>query len=125
MYGNIQSKRSKQVDSETLAKSSNIHLGKANNTVNRTTQQGVQSCMYLILGIQYPTNKKMICYKSIPDPVVSDTLKDGTTSKLGTYMENFIALAMGGATDIQCRRKARLMTCCIYYLSVMEFQPKW
>ena len=80
-YGNIQSKRSKQVDYETLSKCWNIYLSKANNTVTRTTQRGVWSCLQLILGRRYPTNYQMLRYKHMPDPVFSDTLKAGTMYK--------------------------------------------
>ena len=51
-YGNIQSKRSKQVDSATLYKRWNIDLGKAKKTVTRKTQRGVQSFMHPTLGRQ-------------------------------------------------------------------------
>ena len=49
-YGNIKSKKTKQVDSETLAKRWNIDLGKAKKTVAQMTQHGVQSFLHPTLG---------------------------------------------------------------------------
>ena len=54
-YGNIQSKRSKQVDYSTLANRWNINLVKANKTVIRTTKCVVRGCLYPTLGRRYPT----------------------------------------------------------------------
>ena len=82
-YGNIQSKRSKQVDSETLSKRWKIDLGKANNTETRTTHCRVKICLHPMMGLQYPMNDQMLRYKRIPDPVFSDTLKVGNKYKRG------------------------------------------
>ena len=49
-YGNIQSKRSKQVDYSTLYKRWNIDRGKAKKTLTRKTKCRVWSCLYLMLG---------------------------------------------------------------------------
>ena len=76
-YGNIKLQKTKQVDSETLAKCWNIDLGKAKKTVTQTTQHGVQICLHPTLGRQYLTNDQMLRYKHITDPVYADTFKSG------------------------------------------------
>ena len=55
---NINSKRSKKVESATLAKNCYIDLGKAKTTVIRTTQRGFWSFLHLTMGRLYPTNEK-------------------------------------------------------------------
>ena len=55
-YGDIKSKKGKQVDSNTLSKRWNIDLGKVKRTVQRTTQRGVCSCINTTLSRRYPTN---------------------------------------------------------------------
>ena len=49
-YGNTKSQKTKQVDSETLAKRWNIDFVKAKKDVTKTTQRGVQSCLHPTLG---------------------------------------------------------------------------
>ena len=82
-YGDIKSKKGKQVDSKTLSKRWNIDFGKSKRNVQRTTKRGVWSCINLTLSRRYPTNDRMLRYKRMPDPVFSDTLKAGTLSKRG------------------------------------------
>ena len=55
-YVFIQSKRSNQVDYETLDKRWNIYLGRSNMTVTITTQPRVRICLYPTLGYRNPTN---------------------------------------------------------------------
>ena len=57
-----------------------IYLGVA---VQRTTQRGVRSCIDPTFSRRYPTNDRILRYKRMPEPIFSDTLKDGTLSKRG------------------------------------------
>ena len=53
---NIQSKKGKQVNSETLEKRWNIDQRKALNTVKKTTQRGVRTCLHPSLAHRFPTH---------------------------------------------------------------------
>ena len=79
--GNIQSRKRKQVDSETLAKHWNIDRKKALKTVKRTTQRGIRTCLHPSLSRRYPTNDRMMHYNRLPHSVFSDTMKSGVVSK--------------------------------------------
>lgn len=81
--GYVQSKRGKQVDSETLSNRWNIDRRKALNTVQRTTQRGVLTCLHPSLSRCYPINDRILRYKRLPHPVFSDTMKAGVMSMLG------------------------------------------
>ena len=81
--GNIQSRKRKQVDAETLARRWNIDHKKALSTVKRTTQRGISSCLYPSLSRSYPTNDRMMRYNRLPHYVFSDAMKSGVVSKRG------------------------------------------
>ena len=67
--GNIQSKKVKQVNSETLSKRWNIDHIKSLNTVKQTTQSGVRTCLHPYLARRFPINDRMMRYKRLPHPV--------------------------------------------------------
>ena len=81
--GNIQSRKRKQVESETLAKRWNIDHKKALKTVKRTTWRGIRNCLHPFLSRSYPTNDCMMCYNRLPHSMISDTMKSDVVSKKG------------------------------------------
>ena len=96
-YGNIQSKRKKQVDSETLSKRFGISPAKARRTVRMTTQRGIRTTLHPSLARRYPTNDRMLRYKRMPHPMFSDTLKAGTLSKRGNLYGQAYCTSFGWA----------------------------
>ena len=78
--GNVQSTKSKQVNSETLYKRWSIDQRKVLNTVKQTTQRGVRTCLHPSLASRFPMNNKMMIYKRLPHPVFSDTMAAGVVS---------------------------------------------
>ena len=80
--GNVQSTKGKQVNSETLSKRWNIDQRKALNTVKKTTQRGVRTCLHPFLERRLPTNDRMMRYKRLPHPVFADTMEAGVVSTL-------------------------------------------
>ena len=81
--GNIQSRKRKQVDAETLAKRWNIDHKKALKTVKRTTQRGIRTFINPSFSRSYPTNYCMMRYNRLPHSVFSYTMKSGVVSKRG------------------------------------------
>ena len=79
--GNIQSRKRKQVDAETLAKRWNIDHKKALKTVKRTTQRGIRTFINPSFSRSYPTNYCMMRYNRLPHSVFSDTMKSDVVSK--------------------------------------------
>ena len=73
-YGNIESKKGKQVDYATLAKRWGISPDKAKQTVLKTTQRGVRSVLHPSLSRRYPTNDRMLRYNRLPHPLFTDTM---------------------------------------------------
>ena len=73
-YGNVQSKKGKQVDVATLAKRWGISPGKAKHTVLKTTQRGVRSTLHPALSRRYPTNDCMLWYDHLPHQLFTDTI---------------------------------------------------
>ena len=73
-YGNVQSKKGKQVDAATLAKRWGISPDKAVQTVLKTTQRGVRSTLHPALLRRYPTNDRMLRYNRLPHPLFTDTM---------------------------------------------------
>ena len=80
-YGDIKSTKGVMVNDKTLAKRWGINPAKARNTVKKTTQRGVRSCLHPSLSRRYPTNDQMRHYKHMPDLVFSDILFFGVLSK--------------------------------------------
>ena len=87
---NIQSRKRKQVDAETLAERCNIDRKKALKTVKRTTQRGIRSCLHPSLYRSYPKNYRMMRYNFLLHYVFSDTMKSGVVSKRGNkYVQDY------------------------------------
>ena len=80
ILGNIQSTKGKQVNSETLAKRWNIDQRKALNTVKKTTQRCVITCLHPSLARRFLTNNRMMRCKLLPHPIFSDTMTAGVVS---------------------------------------------
>jgi hypothetical protein len=81
--GWIHSKAGKPVDAENLAKRWLIPAKHAARTVDRTTQQGVCTCLNPTLSWGLPTNDCMLCYPCMPHPVFGNTMFAGTKLKNG------------------------------------------
>jgi hypothetical protein len=81
--GHIRTRKTASIDHLTLASRWKISREKARQTVQRTTQRGVRTCLNPTLARRFPTNHQMLCYKRLPHPVFTDTMFAGTTSKQG------------------------------------------
>ena len=79
-FGNVQSTKGKQVNSETFFKRWNIDQRKALNTVKQITQRAIRTCLYPSLASPFPTNDRMMRYKRLPHPVFADTMTAGVVS---------------------------------------------
>ena len=80
---NVNYKQGKTVDSLALSKQWMILLGRANNTVQKTTQYGILKVMNPHMSQRYPNNDRILRYPRLPHPVFTDTMVAGTVSKLG------------------------------------------
>ena len=78
--GNIQSRKRKQFDSETLSKRWNIDRKKALKTFKRTTQRGIRTCLHPYLSRRYPKNDCMMCYNRLHHSMFSYTMESGVIS---------------------------------------------
>ena len=96
-YNNIRSRKSKQVDSELLAKRWGIDSGKASRTVRQTTQRGLRTTLHPTMSRRYPTNDRMMRYDRLPHTVFTDTLKAGTKSKRGNLYGQAYGTSFGWA----------------------------
>jgi hypothetical protein len=55
----------------------------ARQTLSRTTQRGIRTCLNPTLSRCFPTNNRMLCYQRLPHPCFTDTLISGTISRCG------------------------------------------
>ena len=74
------------IDFKTLASRWGIDPHKAMNTVKRTTQRGVRSCLHPALSRRFPTNDRMLRYDRLPHTMFTDTMFSGVKSKNGNKM---------------------------------------
>ena len=81
--GTIKSIAGRPVDHLTLANRWNIPVNRAKQTVTKTTQQGVRTCLTPSLSQRFPTNDSMFRYDCLPHALFSDTLIAGIVSKRG------------------------------------------
>ena len=80
---NIQLRKRKKVDSETLVKRWNIDRKKALKNVKRTTQRSIRTCIFPYLSRIYPTNDCMMRYNFLPHSVFLYIMKSFVVSKRG------------------------------------------
>jgi hypothetical protein len=83
LTGNVRARKTPGVDFLTLARWWGISPDTARQTIGRTTQRGVRTCLHPTLSRCFPTNDRMLCYKRLPHPCFTDTLISGTTSRRG------------------------------------------
>ena len=69
LNGHIVSRKTAPIDSMTLAARWMISPARAKQTVLRTTQRGVRTCVNPTLSHRFPTNDRMLRYKRMPHPV--------------------------------------------------------
>ena len=63
LNGHIRTRKTAPIDHLTLASRWMISPKKAKQTVQRTTQRGVRTCLNPTLARRFPTNDRMLCYK--------------------------------------------------------------
>ena len=91
---NVNYKQGKTVDSLALSKQWMILLGRANNTVQKTTQYGIRTVMNPHISRRYPTNDQMMRYPCLPHTVFTDTIIYGTVSKRGNNIAQFYGISL-------------------------------
>ena len=83
LTGNVRAHKTPGVDFKTLARHWGILPSAAQQTIIKTTQQGVWTCLTPTLSRHSTTNDQMLCYKRLPRPCFTDTLIAGTPSRRG------------------------------------------
>ena len=106
LNGHIVSRKTAPIDSMTLAARWMISPARAKQTVLKTTQRGVRTCVNPTLSRRFPTNDRMLRYKRMPHPVFSDTLIAGTTSKRGNKYAQIYATSFGWARAFPMTKKS-------------------
>jgi hypothetical protein len=78
---------------------------RAKKTVQRTTQQGVRTCLNPMLARQFPTNDRMLCYKRLPHMTFTDTMFAGTPFRSGNKCAQVYSTSFGWARAHPMTRK--------------------
>jgi hypothetical protein len=78
LSGHVQLRKTASIDYMTLAGRWMIALDRAKEAVQRTTQQGVCTCLNPTLTRRFLTNDRMLCYKRLPHTTYTDTMFAGT-----------------------------------------------
>ena len=105
--GHVLSRKTKPIDSLTLAACWIISPERTKQTILRTTQRGVRTCLNPTLARRFPTNDRMLCYKRLPHPVFTDTLIPGMTSKQGNKYAQVYATSFGWARAHPMSKKSK------------------
>ena len=88
--GTVISYGSKHVDQLTLAKRCSITHERAKNTIRKTTQWGVRTCLLPSIARRFPTNNILLYYNRLPHTLFTDTLLSVTPSfRLNSYGQVF------------------------------------
>jgi hypothetical protein len=95
LNGHIQKHKTAPIDHMTLASRWMISPEKAKQTVQRTTQCGVRTCLNPTLARRFPTNDQMLRYKRLPNPVFTNTMFAGVASKQGNKCAQAYATSFG------------------------------
>ena len=126
-YGNVQSKKGKQVDVATLAKRWGISPGKAKHTVLKTTQRGVRSTLHPALSRRYPTNDCMLWYDHLPHQLFTDTIF-AAKDQPSWWRKNTCAqvyTASHGVVLMQWNTRVMPTRVFLSSFTVMEFHRRW
>jgi hypothetical protein len=89
----------------TLAGRWMIALDHAKETVQRTTQWGVRTCLNPMLAQRFLTNDRMLCYKRLPHTTFTDTMFAGTPSRSGNKCARVYSMSFGWARAHPMTRK--------------------
>ena len=81
--GTIKSKSGRTFDHLTLADHWNIPVNRAKQTVTKTNQRGVRTCLTPSLSRRFPTNDRILRYERLSHSLFSDTLIAGSVSERG------------------------------------------
>jgi hypothetical protein len=95
LTGNVRLRKTAPSDSMTLANRWMISLAKAKQTVQRTTQRGVRTCVNPTLARIFPTNDRMLRYWRLPHPTLTDTMFAGTASQHGNKCAQVYSTSFG------------------------------
>jgi hypothetical protein len=89
----------------TLAGRWMIAPDRAKETVQRTTQGGVRTCLNPTLAQRFPTNDRMLCYKQLPHTTFTDSMFAGTPSCRGNKCAQVYVTSFGWARAHPMTRK--------------------
>ncbi len=95
LSGHVRSRKTASIDFMTLASRWMITPDRAKETVQRTTQQGVRTCLNPTLARQFPTNDQMLCYKQLPHMTFTDTMFAGMPSCSGNKCAQVYSTSFG------------------------------
>ena len=94
LTGNLRSRNTVPIEFAT-ANRWMISPAKAKQTVQRTTQRGVRTCINPTLARRFPTNNRMLRYTRLPHPTFTDTMFAGTASKQGNKCAQIFSTSFG------------------------------
>ena len=95
LTGNVRSRKTAPIDFATLANRWMISPAKAKQTVQRTTQRRVRTCVNPTLARQFPTNDRMLRYRRLPHPTFTDTMFARTTGQQGNKCAQVYSTSFG------------------------------
>ena len=122
--GTIKSIAGRPVDHLTLANRWNIPVNRAKQTVTKTTQQGVRTCLTPSLSQRFPTNDSMFRYDCYPmHCFLTPRLLELFQSVEKNMPKRIVHILVGLELSLW-QRKGTSMKLYIFYLSVMQFLPK-
>ena len=103
--GTIKSKAGQPFYHFTLANRWNIPVNSAKQTVTKTTQRGVRTCLTPSLSWSFLTNYRMLRYDCLPRALFSDTLISGSVSKCGNKYSQMYGAYFGWAQAFPIAKK--------------------
>jgi hypothetical protein len=74
LSGHVRLRKVAPIDFMTLTGRWIIAPDHAKETVQRTTQRGVRTCLNPMLAQQFPNHDRMLCYKQLPHTTFTDTM---------------------------------------------------
>jgi len=105
LTGNVRARTTPGIDFLTLARRWGISPDAARQTLSRTTQRGVRTCLNPTLSRRFPTNDRMLRYNRLPHPCFTDTLVSGTTSRRGHKYAQVYSTSFGWSRAYPLTRK--------------------
>ncbi len=121
LSGHVRLRKTVPIDFMTLAGRWMIAPDRAKKTVQRTTQQGVRTCLNLMLARRFLTNDRMLCYKRLPHMTFTDMFFAGTPSRSGNKCARAYSTSFGWARAHPMTRKGEAMRPCPCYSIVTVF----